>query len=292
MLPDTDDAERRAAKFERIAQVLIDRVDRLEETRGSAWSMFQAAVALEQEALARTRDLERALADLSEKNRDLAVARAAAFGSKVVVLDEPTAALGVRESNQVLQLVRDLRDRGLPVILISHNMPHMFDVADRIHIQRLGKCAATITPHHLLYNRNALFTGGIRPHYYCLPVLKRETHRVALVEAATSGNPRFFLGTDSAPHARDAKETACGCAGCYTALHALELYAEAFDHAGALDKLEGFASFFGADFYGLPRSAETVTLRREAWELPREIFAGDTPVVPLRGGETIGWKLA
>ncbi|ABK07428.1 dihydroorotase [Burkholderia cenocepacia HI2424] len=155
-----------------------------------------------------------------------------------------------------------------------------------------GLLGATITAHHLLYNRNALFVGGIRPHYYCLPVLKRETHRVALVEAATSGNPRFFLGTDSAPHARDAKETACGCAGCYTALHALELYAEAFDTAGALDKLEGFASFFGADFYGLPRSAETVTLRREPWELPREILAGDTPVVPLRGGETIGWKLA
>ena len=154
-----------------------------------------------------------------------------------------------------------------------------------------GLLGATITPQHMLYNRNALFVGGIRPHYYCLPVLKRETHRVALVEAATSGNPRFFLGTDSAPHARGAKETACGCAGCYTALHALELYAEAFDTAGALDKLEGFASFFGADFYGLPRSAETVTLRREAWELPREIFAGDTPVVPLRGGETIGWKL-
>ncbi|MBU9522337.1 dihydroorotase [Burkholderia multivorans] len=155
-----------------------------------------------------------------------------------------------------------------------------------------GLLGATITAHHLLYNRNALFVGGIRPHYYCLPVLKRETHRVALVEAATSGNPRFFLGTDSAPHARGAKEAACGCAGCYTALHALELYAEAFDQAGALDKLEGFASFYGADFYGLPRSAETVTLRRETWELPREVLAGDTPVVPLRAGETLGWKLA
>lgn len=155
-----------------------------------------------------------------------------------------------------------------------------------------GQLGATITAHHLLYNRNAIFVGGIRPHYYCLPVLKRETHRVALVEAATSGNPRFFLGTDSAPHAKDAKETACGCAGCYTALHALELYAEAFDQAGALDRLEGFASFFGADFYGLPRSAESVTLRRETWELPREIYAGDTPVVPLRGGEPIGWRLA
>ncbi|KVN87313.1 dihydroorotase [Burkholderia ubonensis] len=155
-----------------------------------------------------------------------------------------------------------------------------------------GQIGATITAHHLLYNRNAIFVGGIRPHYYCLPVLKRETHRVALVEAATSGNPRFFLGTDSAPHARNAKEAACGCAGCYTALHALELYAEAFDNAGALDKLEGFASFYGADFYGLPRAAETVTLRREPWELPLEILAGDTPVVPLRAGEAIGWKLA
>ena len=155
-----------------------------------------------------------------------------------------------------------------------------------------GLIDATITAHHLLYNRNAIFVGGIRPHYYCLPVLKRETHRIALVEAATSGNPRFFLGTDSAPHARNAKEAACGCAGCYTALHALELYAEAFDNAGALDKLEGFASFFGADFYGLPRSRETVTLRREPWELPLEILAGDTPVVPLRAGESIGWKLA
>ncbi|KVW82850.1 dihydroorotase [Burkholderia ubonensis] len=155
-----------------------------------------------------------------------------------------------------------------------------------------GLIGATITAHHLLYNRNAIFVGGIRPHYYCLPVLKRETHRVALVEAATSGNPRFFLGTDSAPHARNAKEAACGCAGCYTALHALELYAEAFDNAGALDKLEGFASFYGADFYGLPRAAETVTLRRESWELPLEILAGDTPVVPLRAGEAIGWKLA
>ncbi|KWB61101.1 dihydroorotase [Burkholderia ubonensis] len=154
-----------------------------------------------------------------------------------------------------------------------------------------GLIGATITAHHLLYNRNAIFVGGIRPHYYCLPVLKRETHRVALVEAATSGNPRFFLGTDSAPHARNAKEAACGCAGCYTALHALELYAEAFDNAGALDKLEGFASFYGADFYGLPRAAETVTLRREPWELPLEILAGDTPVVPLRAGEAIGWKL-
>lgn len=154
-----------------------------------------------------------------------------------------------------------------------------------------GLLGATITAHHLLYNRNAIFLGGIRPHYYCLPVLKRETHRVALVEAATSGNPRFFLGTDSAPHAKGLKEHACGCAGCYTALHALELYAEAFDNVGALARLEGFASFFGADFYGLPRNTEQVTLRREQWTLPDEITVGETPVVPLRGGEAIGWRL-
>ncbi|AKM31223.1 dihydroorotase [Pandoraea faecigallinarum] len=154
-----------------------------------------------------------------------------------------------------------------------------------------GPIAATITPHHLLYNRNAIFTGGIRPHYYCLPVLKRETHREALVRAATSGSPRFFLGTDSAPHARGVKEAACGCAGCYTALHAVELYAEAFDKAGALDKLEAFASFHGPDFYELPRNAGKVTLVREDWELPAELPMGDATVVPLRAGEVIGWKL-
>jgi len=154
-----------------------------------------------------------------------------------------------------------------------------------------GTLAATITAHHLLYNRNAIFQGGIRPHYYCLPVLKRETHRVALVQAAVSGSPRFFLGTDSAPHAKGLKEHACGCAGCYTALHALELYAEAFDAAGALDKLEGFASFFGADFYGLPRNPGSVTLRRESWTLPAEFLADELPVVPLRAGESIAWRL-
>ncbi|MCI3204209.1 MULTISPECIES: dihydroorotase [Pandoraea] len=154
-----------------------------------------------------------------------------------------------------------------------------------------GPIAATITPHHLLYNRNAIFTGGIRPHYYCLPVLKRETHREALVKAATSGSPRFFLGTDSAPHARGVKEAACGCAGCYTALHAVELYAEAFDKAGALDKFEAFASFYGPDFYELPRNTDKVTLVREDWELPAELPMGDETVVPLRAGEVIGWKL-
>ncbi|MDM0031370.1 dihydroorotase [Variovorax sp. J22P271] len=152
--------------------------------------------------------------------------------------------------------------------------------------------AATITAHHLLYNRNAIFTGGIRPHYYCLPVLKRETHRVALVEAATSGSDRFFLGTDSAPHPAALKEHALGCAGCYTALTAIELYAEAFDNAGALDKLEGFASFHGPDFYGLPRNTDRVTLRRESWTVPETVPYGDATLKPLRGGETVAWRLA
>ena len=152
--------------------------------------------------------------------------------------------------------------------------------------------AATITAHHLLYNRNAIFLGGIRPHYYCLPVLKREVHRLALVAAATSRSPRFFLGTDSAPHAAHLKEHAVGCAGCYTALTALELYAEAFDAVGALDQLEGFASFHGADFYGLPRNAGTVTLRRESWIVPAEYPFGADTIVPLRAGEAMRWQLA
>jgi dihydroorotase len=152
--------------------------------------------------------------------------------------------------------------------------------------------AATITAHHLLMNRNALFMGGIRPHHYCLPVLKREEHREALVEAATSGNAKFFLGTDSAPHARPTKETGCGCAGIYTAHAAIELYAIAFEEAGALDKLEGFASIFGAQFYGLPQNRDTITLVRDEWTVPETIRFGDSAVVPLRAGETIPWKLA
>ena len=150
--------------------------------------------------------------------------------------------------------------------------------------------AATITAHHLLYNRNAIFLGGIRPHYYCLPVLKREVHRQALVQAATSGSPKFFLGTDSAPHPAHLKEHPCGCAGCYTALTALELYAEAFEAAGALDKLEGFASFFGADFYGLPRNSGRITLRKEKWMVPDEVAFGEAVVKPLRGGEALVWR--
>ena len=154
-----------------------------------------------------------------------------------------------------------------------------------------GPLAATITAHHLLYERNALFRGGLRPHWYCLPVLKREVHRRALLEAATRGGARFFLGTDSAPHARHLKEHACGCAGCYTAPHALELYAAAFDAAGALERLEGFASRHGADFYRLPRNAGRVTLRREPWTVPASLPFGDDAIVPLAAGESLGWRL-
>jgi dihydroorotase len=151
--------------------------------------------------------------------------------------------------------------------------------------------AATITAHHLLYNRNALFMGGMRPHYYCLPVLKRETHRVALVKAATSGNAKFFLGTDSAPHPAHLKEHASGCAGCYTALSAMELYAEAFDAVGKIDKLEGFASFYGADFYGLPRNSGTLTLRKTSWTLPETLPFGEASLKPLRAGEALAWQV-
>jgi dihydroorotase len=152
--------------------------------------------------------------------------------------------------------------------------------------------AATITAHHLLLNRNALFQGGMRPHHYCLPVLKREAHREALVEAATSGNAKYFLGTDSAPHARHTKETGCGCAGVYTAHGGIELYAEAFEQAGALDKLENFASVFGAQFYGLPVNGGSVTLERREWTVPESLPFGAGQLVPLRAGETLPWKLA
>ena len=152
--------------------------------------------------------------------------------------------------------------------------------------------AATITAHHLLYNRNHMLAGGIRPHFYCLPILKRGSHQQALIDAATSGSPKFFLGTDSAPHARHKKETACGCAGSYTAHAAIELYAEAFERADALDRLEGFASFFGADFYGLARNTDHITLRRQPWTVPEQLTLGGEALVPLRAGETVQWQVA
>lgn len=150
---------------------------------------------------------------------------------------------------------------------------------------------ATITAHHLLYNRNHMLVGGIRPHFYCLPILKRNTHQVALLDAATSGNPKFFLGTDSAPHAQHAKEAACGCAGCYTAYAAIELYAEAFEQRNALDKLEGFASLNGPRFYGLPANTDRITLVREDWTAPTSLPFGELTVIPLRAGETLRWRL-
>ena len=151
--------------------------------------------------------------------------------------------------------------------------------------------AATITAHHLLLNRNAMFKGGLQPHAYCLPVLKRETHREALISAATSGNRKFFLGTDSAPHAKQRKESSCGCAGIYTAHAALELYAQAFDMAGALDRLEGFASHFGPDFYNLPRNTQTITLEKTDWTIPESYPLGDSSVVPMFAGETLHWRM-
>jgi len=203
---------------------------------------------------------------------------------------EPEIDVFDREKAFIDQVLGPLVDRfpGLKIVF-EH-----ITTRDAVHYVELtgANIAATITAHHLLMNRNALFLGGIRPHHYCLPVLKRETHREALVEAATSGNPKFFLGTDSAPHARSAKETACGCAGIYTAHAGIELYAIAFEEAGALDKLESFASRFGARFYGLPENSDKISLVRESWTVPQSIALGEETLVPLRAGESIPWTLA
>jgi dihydroorotase len=232
---------------------------------------------------------------------------------------------GVTELTKAYPAIAAMEEVGLPLLLHGEVVDPEVDVFDREavfidrHLTRLLKdfprlkvvlehittrqaaefvaaapatVAATVTVHHLLYNRNAMFRGGIRPHLYCLPVLKREQHRQALVAAAVSGNPKFFLGTDSAPHAVGAKETACGCAGIYSAHAAIELYAEAFEGAGALDRLEAFASFYGADFYGLPRNGDTITLKRESWSAPASLKLGDETLVPLRAGEPIRWRVA
>ena len=202
---------------------------------------------------------------------------------------DPAIDLFDREKVFIDRVMEPLR-RDFPALKVVFEHITTQDAAQYV-AQAPGPTAATITAHHLLYNRNALFLGGVRPHWYCLPVLKRETHRQALLQAATSGSPRFFLGTDSAPHARHLKEHACGCAGCYTAPHALELYATAFEQAGALDRLAGFASEFGPAFYGLPPNPGTVTLVREPWTIPESLpFAGET-IVPLAGGETLEWRL-
>ena len=180
--------------------------------------------------------------------------------------------------------------KNFPALKIIFEHITTKDAADFVQAAP-SNVAATITAHHLLMNRNDMFKGGISPHHYCLPILKRESHRQALVNAATSGNPKFFLGTDSAPHAKSAKEAACGCAGMYTAHAALELYAEAFEAANALDKLEAFASFYGADFYGLPRNSEKITLVKQSWTVPNELALGNESLVPLRAGQQIHWKL-
>ncbi len=194
-----------------------------------------------------------------------------------------------REAVFIERVMQPLR-RDFPELKVVFEHITTAEAADYVAAgdARLG---ATITAHHLLYNRNAIFTGGLRPHYYCLPVLKKERHRQALVRAATGGHPRFFLGTDSAPHAVQIKEQSVCGAGCYTAPAALELYAEAFEAANALDKLEAFAAFHGADFYGLPRNRGTVTLVREPWTVPEALPFGDTVIKPLRGGDTLHWKL-
>lgn len=229
---------------------------------------------------------------------------------------------GVTDIRQLDAVLEAMQEVGLPLLLHGEVTDPGIDIFDREAVfieqilapllQRLPKLnvvlehittrqaaefvseapanvGATITAHHLLYNRNAMFQGGIRPHYYCLPVLKRETHREALVAAATSGNAKFFLGTDSAPHVTSAKEAACGCAGIYTAHAAIELYAEAFEAAGALDKLEGFSSHFGPDFYGLPRNTDTITLEKQSHAVPAQHAGG---ITPLRAGEALAWRLA
>jgi dihydroorotase len=231
---------------------------------------------------------------------------------------------GVTDLRKCYKVLEAMQDVGMPLLVHGEVTDHDIDLFDReaVFIERVmrplrrdlpelpivfehittrdaaqyvaeadGPIAATITAHHLLYNRNEIFKGGINPHYYCLPVLKREEHRLALVTAATSGDERFFLGTDSAPHAVGAKETACGCAGCYTALHAMELYAEAFEQAGALGQLEAFASLNGPAFYNLPVNTGTITLTRESWTLPATVAMGDTQLVPLNGGQQIHWKM-
>ena len=267
---------------------------------------------------------------LTEATPPAEIARARATGLVHAVKYYPAGATtnapsGVTDPRRCYPVFEEMQRQGMPLLLHGESIDPSVDVFDReaVFIERTlqplvrdfpalkivlehittrtavefvsaapANVAATITAHHLLLNRNAMFQGGIRPHYYCLPVLKRETHRQSLVAAATSGNPKFFLGTDSAPHPRHAKESACGCAGIYTAHAAIELYAEAFEAAGALDRLEPFASFHGADFYGLPRNRETLTLERTEWTVPDEVPFGPNPGVPLRAGERLAWRVA
>ena len=222
-----------------------------------------------------------------------ALARMEVLGMVLQVHGEVTAAdvdVFDREARFIDRVLAPLIER-FPALHVVFEHITTARAADFVRTARAG-VAATITPQHLLHNRNALFAGGINPHYYCLPILKREADREALLMAAASGDPRFFLGTDSAPHERAAKESACGCAGMFTAHAAIELYAEAFEQAGRLDRLQGFASQFGADFYGLPRHTDVITLIKESWVPPKSYDFGDGTLVPYRGGERVAWRLA
>ncbi|MBY5985203.1 dihydroorotase [Halomonas sp. DP5Y7-2] len=227
------------------------------------------------------------------KHCDEAVATMARLGMPLLVHGEVTdheIDIFDREKVFIDRVMKPLLSRH-PELKVVFEHITTADAASFV-AQAPANVGATITAHHLLYNRNHMLVGGIRPHYYCLPILKRERHREALIEAATSGDTSFFLGTDSAPHARHDKESDCGCAGAYTALTAIELYATAFEQAGALDRLEGFASHHGPDFYGLPRNADRITLDKTEWQVPAELpFGAGTSLVPLRAGETLGWKM-
>lgn len=266
---------------------------------------------------------------LTDHTRPAEIRRAKASGIVSAVKYYPAGATtnsdsGVTDIRKCIDALEAMVDTGMPLLIHGEVTDPQVDVFDRekVFIERTmigllqqlpglrivmehittanavkfvlsapDSVAATITAHHLLMNRNDIFREGIHPHHYCLPILKREEHRLALVKAATSGNPKFFLGTDSAPHARHTKETSCGCAGIYTAHAGIELYAEAFDAAGSLDKLERFASFHGADFYGLARNRRQITLVRSAWPVPAEIPYGTGTLVPLRGGDSVAWKI-
>jgi dihydroorotase len=259
--------------------------------------------------------------------REIATAKksGAVFAAKLYPAGATTNSdSGVTDLKRIYPALEALQQHGLPLLVHGEVTDASIDVFDREqvfierHLRLIARdfpalkivfehittadavafvrespatVAATITAHHLLYNRNHMLAGNIRPHFYCLPILKRATHQAELIAAATSGNPKFFLGTDSAPHARNKKEAACGCAGSYTAHAAIELYAEAFDAAGALARLEAFAGFYGADFYGLPRNRDHITLQRQSWNVPAELPLGNDKVVPLRAGESIAWRV-
>ncbi|KGE79111.1 dihydroorotase [Halomonas salina] len=268
---------------------LTDRTTAEEIERAHASGLVQAVKLYPAGA---TTNSDSGVTDLA--NCDAAIAAMARLGMPLLVHGEVTDAeidIFDREATFIERVMKPLLARH-PSLKVVFEHITTADAAGFV-AESPANVAATITAHHLLFNRNQMLVGGIKPHYYCLPILKRERHRQALIEAATSGSGKFFLGTDSAPHAKGDKESACGCAGAYTAPHALELYATAFEQVGALDRLEGFASHHGPDFYGLPRNTGTVTLVREDWTLPESLpYPDGQVIVPLQAGETLGWKLS